>query len=145
MTPSLNCLNLIKHCEGESLMPYKDTGGVWTDGVGHTGSDVIPGHPITEAQSQADLQRDLNSAAVGVASIAGNCTQDQFDALVSLAFNIGVSALAGSSLMRLHKSGDHTGASAEFPKWCHDNGVIEPGLVKRRAYETLLYLGEPAL
>lgn len=145
MTPSAHCLAIITHCEGEKLTPYRDTGGVWTEGVGHTGPDVVPGKPITEAQSQALLQRDLASAAADVTRLAGRCTQDQFDALVSLTFNIGGKQLSTSTLLHLHKAGSYTAAAAEFPKWCHDNGVIEPGLVKRRAYETLLYLGEPAL
>lgn len=143
MTPSASCLALIKRCEGEKLNAYRDTGGVLTIGVGHTGSDVTPGEQITDAQAMALLQGDLAKAAADVAKLAGQCAQCQFDALVSLTFNIGGGALAGSTLLHLHKAGDHTGAAAEFPKWCRDNGVIEPGLVKRRAYETLLYLGEP--
>jgi lysozyme len=143
VTPSLNCLNLIKHCEGERLAAYRDTGGVLTVGVGHTGKDVTPGEAITDEQAMALLQRDMAAAATGVASVAQPCTQSQFDALVSLAFNIGVSAVAGSTLMHFHKAGDHTSAAAEFPKWIHDNGQIISGLIKRRAYEVLLYLGDP--
>lgn len=142
MTPSPSCLALIKRCEGERLNAYRDTGGVLTIGVGHTGPDVTPGEAITDAQAMALLQGDLARAAADVTRLAGQCTQQQFDALVSLTFNIGGGQLAGSTLLHLHKAGNHTAAAAEFPKWCHDNGAIEPGLVKRRAYETLLYLGE---
>jgi lysozyme len=143
MTPSAACLNLIKRCEGERLNAYRDTGGVLTVGVGHTGADVTPGEQITDAEAMTLLQHDLAKAAADVGRLAGACSQCQFDALTSLTFNIGGGALAGSTLLHLHKAGDNTAAAAEFPKWCHDNGVIEPGLVKRRAYETLLYLGEP--
>jgi lysozyme len=145
MTPSAACLNLIKRCEGERMSAYRDTGGVLTIGVGHTGADVTPGEQITDAEAMALLQHDLAKAAADVGRLAGACPQCQFDALTSLTFNIGGGALAGSTLLHLHKAGDHTAAAAEFPKWCHDNGVIEPGLVKRRAYETLLYLGEPVI
>ena len=144
MTPTAACLAIITHCEGEKLTAYRDTGGVLTIGVGHTGN-VKPGETETEAQSQADLQADLASAASDVSRLAGPCTQDQFDALVSLTFNIGPKQLAGSTLLHLHKAGSHTAASAEFGKWIRDEGQIEPGLVKRRAYEALLYLGERVL
>lgn len=143
MTPSAACLALIKRCEGERLCAYRDTGGVLTIGVGHTGKDVFEGEQITDAQATTLLQGDMLKAVADVTRLASPCTQPQFDALTCLTFNIGGAALAGSTLLRLHKAADHTGAAAEFPKWCHDNGVIEPGLVKRRAYETLLYLGEP--
>lgn len=145
MTPSAHCLAIIEHCEGERLTAYRDSGGVLTIGVGHTGSDVAPGQTITAQQAEALLRRDLQSAANAVTAMGGTCTQNQFDALVSLAFNIGSGALAGSTLLHLHKQGQYAAAAGEFGKWCHDSGAVQPGLVKRRAYEALLYLGEPVL
>lgn len=143
MNPSPNCLNLIRNCESCRLTAYQDTGGVWTIGWGHIGPEVHAGLVWTQAQADAAFISDLANAAASVRKLAPNCTQGQFDALTDFDYNCGAGSLSTSTLLHLHNAGNHTAASAEFGKWCHDDGVIEPGLVARRAYETLLYLGKP--
>jgi lysozyme len=55
-------------------------------------------------------------------------------------FNLGSGKLQTSTLLRKHKAGNYTGAAAEFSRWVYADGRIEPGLIKRRAAETHLYL-----
>jgi lysozyme len=69
-----------------------------------------------------------------------NVTQNQFDALISFAFNLGLSALAGSTLWRLFAHGDIQGAANEFPKWIYAGGKLLEGLKRRRQAERELFL-----
>lgn len=140
---------LIEDAEGCRLAAYPDpgTGGApWTIGVGHTGSDVHPGLVISKEQAEALLRQDLARFEQGVAAlVAGHATtQGQFDALVSFAFNLGLGALCGSSLLRLHKAANFNAAASEFAKWTHAAGRMLPGLVRRRAAEAALYRDEAA-
>ncbi len=66
--------------------------------------------------------------------------QSQFDALVSLAFNIGVNALAKSTLLKLLNNKDYAGAASQFGRWVYANKKRLPGLVKRREDEKQLFL-----
>lgn len=73
---------------------------------------------------------------LGKAKVSAN----QLGALVSFAYNLGIGALAKSTLLKKHLAGDYTGAAREFPKWKFGGGRVLPGLVKRRAAEVALYL-----
>ena len=86
---STNGLNLIKKFEGCSLKAYKDVGGVWTIGYGHTG--VKQGMKITKKQADKYLKSDCNRFVNHVNTYMDkyNFNQNEFDALVSFAFNIG--------------------------------------------------------
>jgi lysozyme len=139
---------LIEQVEGCRLTAYPDPGtdrDPWTIGTGHTGPDVHPGLVITQAQADALLRQDLARFEQGVAAlVAGHpTTQGQFDALVSFAFNVGLRALGGSTLIRLHNEGMYGAAAREFGKWTHAAGRELPGLVTRRAAEAALYRGDP--
>ncbi|MDU2883127.1 MAG: lysozyme, partial [Enterobacter sp.] len=61
-------------------------------------------------------------------------------ALVDFAYNLGVKALEGSTLLKKLNAGDYAGAAAEFPKWNKAGGKVLPGLVKRREAERTLFL-----
>lgn len=135
-------LKLIESFEGNKLTAYLCPAKVWTIGVGHTGPDVKPGMTITPAQSLMLLQADLDRFEEAVAKAAPNATQNQFDAMVSLAFNIGVGAFLGSSVLREHKAGRHVAASDAFTMWVKGGGKVLPGLVRRRAAEAALYRGQ---
>jgi lysozyme len=140
---------LIEEAEGCRLSAYPDpgTGGApWTIGVGHTGPEVHPGLTVTKDEADALLRQDLAKFERGVAAlVAGHATtQGQFDALVSFAFNLGLGALGGSSLLRLHKAGSFGAAAGEFSKWTHAAGRVLPGLVRRRAAEAAVYRGDAA-
>lgn len=140
-------INLIVSFEGEKLTAYPDpgTGGdPWTIGVGHTGPDVHPGLTITEDQSRALLHGDLAKFETGVTGLIGQTptTQDQFDALVCFAFNVGLNNLRNSTLLRKHCARDYGAAADQFGLWDKAAGRVLLGLQRRRAAEADLYRGE---
>lgn len=132
-------LALIKEFEGLELKAYLCPAKVWTIGYGSTGPHVTPGQVITEAQAEARLQRDLDRFEDAVARAAPGATQAQFDAMTSLAFNIGIGAFLKSSVLRLHKAGEHRAAAEAFGMWVKGGGRVLPGLQRRRAKEADLY------
>lgn len=131
-------LALIKQYEGCRLKAYKCPAGVWTIGYGSTGPHVGAGKVITQAEAEALLRQDLVRFERAVAQ-ADSATQNQFDAMVSLAFNIGIGAFQKSSVLRKHNAGDHAGAKASFALWNKAGGRVLSGLVTRRAAEADLY------
>lgn len=145
MKPSQACLDLIRKSESCKLTAYLDSGGVPTIGIGHTGPEVHIGLTWTQGQADSAFQADVDRAARDVAKSARNCTQGQFDALTDFVFNLGVGNLASSTLLKLHNAGSYAPAAAEFGKWVHQGTQILAGLVKRRAHETLMYLGDASM
>jgi lysozyme len=135
-------IDLIKRFEGLRLKAYLCPASVWTIGYGSTGPHVREGMAISERDAEDLLRSDLRRFEQGVAKLAPDCSQGQFDALVSFAFNLGLGALRKSTLLRKHKAGDHAGAAAEFRKWVMAGGVRLKGLVRRRAAERDLYLSQ---
>ena len=87
------------------------------------------------------LAKDVASFAAKVSAVIGGAptSQNQFDAMVSFAYNVGVTNLANSTLLRLHKAGDFAGAQQQFGRWNKAAGKVLPGLTKRRAAEAALY------
>jgi lysozyme len=132
-------LALLKEFEGLRLKAYKCPAGVWTIGYGTT-ADVKEGQVITEAQAEGFLKADLAKFEAGVEKLIGDATDNQFSACVSLAYNIGLSAFAGSTVLKRHKLGNYLGASRAFGMWIRGGGRILPGLVRRREAEAKLYL-----
>ena len=136
--------------EGNKLKAYKDSVGIWTIGVGHTTAAGLPkvaaGLVITAAQSDEILSRDLakfENAVNGAVKVP--LSQNQFDALVSLAFNIGGGAFAKSTLVRKLNKGDYRGAADSFMNWNKAGGKVLDGLTKRRNEERAQFLsGKPA-
>lgn len=140
-TTSPKGITLIKKHEGCRLRAYLCPARVWTIGYGHTG-DVKAGQTITQAQADALLLRDLAERFEPHvnAMVKVKLSQNQFDALVSLAFNIGVGALRASTLIRKLNAGDYAGAADQFKVWRMGGGKVLPGLVTRRAEEAKLFL-----
>lgn len=108
--------------EGAKLHAYKDTVGVWTIGVGHTSAagepHVTPGLTITKAECDAIFARDLVQYERAVdKAVKVSVTQGEFDAMVSLCFNIGIGGFSKSSVVRLLNRGDRAGAAAAFMMW----------------------------
>ncbi|MBB3979111.1 GH24 family phage-related lysozyme (muramidase) [Rhizobium azooxidifex] len=134
--------------EDNVLTAYPDpaTGGEpWTIGVGHTSAagppKVVKGMRITAAESDEILSRDLKTFEAGVRSaVKVPLNQNEFDALVSLALNIGVGAFSKSTLVKKLNAGDRPGAADQFGVWVKAAGKTMPGLVKRRASERTLFL-----
>ena len=125
---------------------YRDDAGVWTIGWGHTGAGVKKGMTCTLAEAEAFLAADLAYAETFVSRVASTPAQGQLDGMVLLAYNIGNSAFAESTVLRKHNARDHAGAAAAFASWCKitQNGrkVVAAGLVRRRAEEAALYRGD---
>lgn len=138
-------IDLIKHYEGFNANPYQDSGGVWTQGYGFTGPDITAdSSPIGPDQANQILIQKLHNYETGVKSLLTDQTNaNQLGALVSFAYNLGLGALGGSTLLRLHNEGQYNLAQAEFPKWNHDDGIVLDGLTKRRNDEAKLY-GTPS-
>jgi lysozyme len=132
-------LELIKQFEGCKLTAYLCPAKVWTIGYGSTGSHVKPGMTITQAEAEELLRSDLRRFEDAVANAAPDATDNQFSAMVSLAFNIGISALLRSTVLRQHKAGNHDAAADAFAMWNKAGGKVLAGLVRRRAAEEALY------
>lgn len=139
-------INLIKEFEGVRLKSYKCPAGVWTLGVGHTSAAgppaVKPGMEITNAQAMKILANDLVKFENGVDSLVKvPLKQNQFDALVSFAFNVGLGALGKSTLLKKLNAGQYDAVPAELMKWTKAGGKELPGLVRRRRAEAALWRG----
>lgn len=149
---------LIKGYESLSLGAYLCPAGIPTIGWGHTGPEVRIGmRPITMQTAAAYLESDLITPELAVRNyVKVPLTQGQFDALVSLIFNVGpgratkpgspgrdgIITLANgqpSTLLRKLNAGDYAGAGAQFSAWNKSGGVVLGGLVRRRAAEFALF------
>lgn len=133
----------LKQWEGLRLEAYLCSAGKWTIGYGHTG-DVKPGDLITAREAELLLKRDLARFESGVAAlVTAPLGQHQFDALVSFAFNVGLDAFEGSTLLRKLNALDYDAVPAEFMRWNKvtkgGKKVVEPGLTNRRAAEVGLW------
>ncbi|MHC5170108.1 lysozyme [Acinetobacter johnsonii] len=145
MVVSLFGVDIICGFEGKRLAAYDDGVGVWTIGFGTTvypnGIKVKKGDNCTEAQAKDFMAHDLKKfeAAVNNA-VTVPLSQNQFDALVSLAYNIGTNAFSGSTLVKKLNSNDFRGAADQFDIWVNAGGKRMQGLVNRRAKEKALFL-----
>lgn len=131
----------IKTAEGLRLTAYKDGGGVWTIGYGHTGADVREGLTIPLSEAERLLTRDLRVAEGHVNdAVKVKLTQNQFDALVSFVYNVGGGAFRSSTLLKLLNAGDYGNAADQLLRWNKDNGKVVDGLTNRRREERELFL-----
>jgi lysozyme len=132
----------IKGYEKLRLVAYRPTpNDRFTYGWGHTGPEVVEGATVTPEQAEIDFQRDTAGAVWGVMrSVDVQLTQNEFDALVSFTFNVGVSAEAHSTLCAKVNARDTAGIVAEWVKWDHEAGVVVPGLLERRKAELAVFL-----
>jgi lysozyme len=152
MTPSNNCLDLIRKSEGLKLQMYDGDGseaGNCTIGYGHyIHSGPIDGreseHPfvngITEDQAEDLLIADAAMFGAELSPLVKvPLTQNQFDALVDFVFNLGCTRFASSTLLLKLNQGDYAGAAAEFGRWVYVSGKVSPWQVNRRASERELF------
>uniref|UniRef100_C5CJR6 Lysozyme n=1 Tax=Variovorax paradoxus (strain S110) TaxID=543728 RepID=C5CJR6_VARPS len=151
----MDAANLKTSAEGHTIMHYFEqcrleaypdpgTGGApWTIGWGDTGPDVVPGLVIT--QEEADqryanrLHREFEPGVVDL--LQREPTQAQFDALVSLAYNIGLANFRGSTVLRKFNQGDDIGAADAILMWNKAGGKVMLGLKRRRTAERARFLG----
>lgn len=136
-------LALIKQAEGLRLEAYRCPAGVLTIGYGCT-TNVHTGMVITPGEAERRLHEDLALFENGVTNcLAGQPTSsDQFSAMVSLSYNIGLGNFATSTVLKRHKLGQYAGAANAFLLWNRAGSRVLPGLVTRRQDERSLYLGE---
>jgi lysozyme len=132
-------VNLIKHFEGCRLEAYKCPAGVWTIGYGHT-ANVKEGDSIDQEAAEAFLIEDLESFEQAVTRLVEvPLTQQQFDALVSWTFNLGVGNLAESTLLRKLNNYQYAEVPEQMMRWVRAGGQVLDGLVRRRAAEAALF------
>ena len=130
--------------EGLRLKAYRDSGGIWTVGVGHTSAagppQVVGGLTITEAEAKEILARDLAKFEARVNKIFPNVPQHVFDGAVSFDFNTG--AINTASWPTHYKAGRLDSAERALKLWNKVKGTVVPGLTKRRAHEAdLIFRG----
>ena len=115
--------------EGRRLKAYRDSVGVWTIGVGHTSAAgpprVAPGLAITAAECDAIFAHDVAAYVAAVRSgLTASVGPHAFDALVSLCYNIGPSAFAGSTALRRINAGDAAGAAEAMLMWAKPAAIL---------------------
>jgi lysozyme len=157
MQMSQHGLQLLEQWEGFKLQVYKDSAGLPTIGVGHlitkselaSGTINIAGVPVKYADGLTQQQvTDLLAQDVVPAQNAVNngvkvaLNQNQFDALVSFAFNVGNGAFAGSTLLKLLNQGQYDQVPTQLLRWTRAGGQVVQGLVNRRNNEIKLWNGQ---
>ncbi|MCP1440031.1 lysozyme [Erwinia persicina] len=137
-------ISFIKQEEGEKLTAYRDSRGILTIGVGHTGlvasKTIADGMVITSEQSNKLLLADISHVEHFInEKVSVSLTQNQYDALCSLVFNIGVSAFNSSTLLKKLNQGDYEGAAEAMLLWKRA-GQLSDVLLPRRKREAALFL-----
>ena len=147
MKSTTNATDIIKEFESLRLIPYLCPRGIPTIGFGSTyyedGVKVkLDDKPISKDRAEELLINTVNTFDKQVSSlISKNITlnQNQFDAIVSFAFNIGIGNFTTSTLLKKINKSDFTGASEEFKRWNKSGGVELAGLTRRRKTEKELF------
>lgn len=141
-------LDVIKRFEGLALKPYRDAVGIPTIGYGNTYYEDGRKVSMTDAAiSEARAEKLLKMVLVRYEDAVNRyaqlpLSQNQFDALVSFAYNVGNENLRKSSLMRLLNQGRFQAAADEFLRWNRAGGRVLEGLRKRRIAERALFLAD---
>ena len=135
---------LIRMFESFSATPYRCPAGAWTIGFGCViGNDEVAyyqKHPVSKRQAIELFDSRIETFEDGLAElIKVPVKQHQWDALVSLVFNIGVYAFGNSTLLRRLNKADYADAAKEFSRWVYSNGRVLRGLVRRRTREQILF------
>jgi len=138
-------LALIRRFEGCRLTAYKCPAGVMTIGYGRTGTmdgqSITEGVTITQEKAEALLREDVARFAKGVEDLLSRpATQGQYDAMVSLAFNIGINGFRESTVRARFNAGQIPGAAEAFILWVKAKGMMLEGLVRRRAAEIVRFM-----
>lgn len=139
----------IKSTERLSLVAYPD--GKTSDGrqlysIGYGHSGAQKGQRITASEAERLFDADVQKYTAAVNGAISHASQQQFDALVSFAYNVGAAGFAGSSVARLHQQGNYLAAADALRLWNKSEGQVHEGLIDRRERERHLYLyGEVSL
>lgn len=141
MRTSQKGIDLIKEFEGFRKTAYLCPGGVWTIGYGHT-KGVKVGDEIDERKAEQFLREDLRETEVAInRMITVEIDQNQFDALVSLVYNIGSGNFYDSTIRRLinERCLDIKKIEHAWKMWIRAGGRVLKGLIRRRNTEFELY------
>lgn len=146
MKTSQNGLDIIHELESFSSVPYLCPSKIPTIGWGNTyyedGTKVtLNDKPISQKRGDELFSFILSKFETQILNIVKvPVNQNQFDALVSFAYNVGIGNFKQSTLLKKLNNGDFIGASLEFEKWNKSNGKVLKGLVRRRLKEKELFL-----
>lgn len=143
MKISKSGIDFIHQFEGLRLKAYKvlESERYYTIGWGHYGQDVKFGQEISRQRADDLFDKDIDRFQKAVnLYVKVDINQNQFDALVSFAYNVGISALQTSTLLEKLNKGDYVGASKEFARWNKSGGKVLAGLTKRREKERQLFM-----
>ena len=136
---------LIQQFEGLKLKAYQDSVGIKTIGYGNitytNGKKVKKGDTITREEAEIMFKNTANNFAIKVRKLIDvSLTQNQFNALVSLAYNIGLGAFEKSTLLKLVNSSPNSPAiKDQFLRWKFAGGKEIKGLLNRRIKESEVY------
>jgi lysozyme len=145
MQISDNGLDTIKKFEGFRLQAYQDSVGVWTLGYGSTffpnGTKVKEGDTVSYETAHRMLENVANMFSKEIAKlITSEINQNQFDALVSFSYNVGINNFKKSHLLELvNKDPNDPAIKQEFLKWNKAGGKVLKGLMLRRQAESELF------
>lgn len=144
MTPSELLIAFVQGWEQCRLEPYLDDAGHWTVGWGHLLPPSDMRGELTQPQADTLLVDDLNATSRGLSfHVSSDPSQQQWDAMVSLAYNEGVRAIANSTLLAHVNASEWEEAAYQFPKWCYEHRdgqlVMSAGLAKRRMAERAIF------
>jgi lysozyme len=132
--------NFLKSQEGCRLLAYQDQAGVWTIGYGCT-EGVKPGDQITIDQAESLFKVQLAKYEIAVTEFTLiPITQNEFNALVSFTYNLGIKSFKSSTLLKYLNEGLRKGAADQFLVWCNIDGQHNQGLENRRIRERSLFL-----
>lgn len=129
-------IDKLKEFEGCNLKSYRDSGGVWTIGIGHT-KGVCPKQTITMSKAEEFCRADLAENERYINNLHLPLTQGQFDALVDFSYNSGIGNLMKSRLLKMIQANiNDKNIPPEFMFWAHDKkGNLINGLIKRKRFE----------
>lgn len=132
---------LIKKFEGCKLVAYRDSVGIPTIGIGHT-RGVKMGMKITEAQAEDFLREDIAYCEKVLNGISTTFTQNEYDALCSWVFNLGVGSFTKSTMYkRIVSKASKESVTDEMVKWVFAGGRSLLGLKRRRVAEANMFIG----
>lgn len=144
MNISHNGIQFIKKEEGEKLTAYRDSRGILTIGTGHTGrvdnESIFPGMTISNERSEQLLLADIEKVEEAInEKVKVSLTQNQYDALCSLVFNIGIQAFNDSTCLRKLNQKDYQGSAEAMLLWKRAGQHTE-ALLSRRMREMKLFI-----
>jgi len=142
------CIQLLKHHEGVRYKPYRCPAGLWTVGVGHLIGDgkSLPREwdkTFTQDEVNGILKSDLRRFELGISKMLPNVPlrQQEFDAILSFCFNLGLGCFQRSTIRQALLRGDKEQAMESLVKYCRAGGKILKGLQNRRLDEKRLFVG----